>query len=63
MTYSILKFTPTDDLECYYCESDAGTPCNADILGDIIKCQMYSSEEPHYGDICAIGHTGNMFHI
>ena len=62
MAYSILKFTPTDDLECYYCESDAGTPCNADIPGDIIKCQMHSSEEPHYGDVCAIGHTGNMFH-
>ena len=62
MAHSLLKITETDDLECYYCESDAGTPCNADITGGIIKCQMHSSEEPHYGDVCAIGHTGEIFY-
>ena len=47
-----------DGLECYYCESDAGTPCNVDEIGSVIKCQMHSPYELHYGDVCAIGHTG-----
>ena len=47
-----------EGLECYYCESDSGTPCDADEIGSIIKCQMQSPYELHYGDVCAIGHTG-----
>ena len=46
-------------LECYYCESDIyGNQCNSNETGTIIKCQMHSSSELHYGDVCAIGHTG-----
>ena len=50
-------------LECYYCESDYGTPCNGDEIGSIITCQMHSSSELHYGDVCAIGHTGKIMLI
>ena len=47
-----------DGIECYYCESDYGIACNEDDIGIVIKCQMHSEHELHYGDVCAIGHTG-----
>ena len=48
-------------LECYYCESDGGEEgdkCDSEIHGEIINCQIDSPEYPHYGDVCAVGHTG-----
>ena len=48
-------------LKCYYCESDGGEEgdkCDDEIHGEIISCQIDSPEFPHYGDVCAVGHTG-----
>jgi len=48
-------------LECYYCQENGGeehSECTADIIGDPVHCQISEPENPHYGDVCAVGHVG-----
>ena len=45
-------------LQCYYCDGTLGIGCNDKEKGNVVTCQMKSSKELYYGDVCAIGHTG-----
>ena len=45
---------------CYYCNSNHGEyrDCDSNNIGILVKCQGDNKEGEHYGNACAIGHTG-----
>ena len=50
-----------DGLQCYYCQENGGEEhdkCTSDIAGEPIHCQISDPLSPHYGDVCAVGHSG-----
>ena len=51
-----------ETLDCYYCESTliSNKDCNAEESGRIVKCQLNDTEGDHYGNVCAVAHTGNL---
>ena len=58
----LFNFFPIDvGLECYYCQENGGeehSECTADIIGEPVHCQISEPSDPHYGDVCAVGHVG-----
>ena len=52
-----LMYVTDSVLKCYYCEEISGN-CNAENYGKLVQCQMKNPLEPHYGDYCSVGHTG-----
>ena len=48
-----------EELECWFCLSDDHNlgDCNAEHAGGIVTCSD-NPEAKHYGDKCAVGHTG-----
>ena len=51
-------------LKCYYCdgrEMGEGHSCNEDEHGVEISCQTDDEDGEHFGDSCAVAHTGSLF--
>ena len=60
---NILVASPLLDngLECFYCQANGGEEgdkCSSDAFGVPVPCQISDSQADHYGDVCAVGHTG-----
>ena len=46
---------------CYYCNSGAPDQnCTEKNYGILVECQQSSMSADHYGNACAVGHTGHI---
>ena len=45
-------------LRCFYCDE---VDCSENDKGKEVECQMRNPLESHYGDYCAVGHSGEYF--
>ena len=52
-------YTLGGEKQCYFCD-ETSEECSADIFGERVHCQMEDPTKPHYGDECAVGHTGKI---
>ena len=44
---------------CYYCNTEEGE-CDAEMYGNLVKCQEDDEHIEHYGNACVVGHTGKV---
>ena len=52
-----------DAVKCWYCDGrimGEGNSCNKDEDGVEVSCQSEDSSGEHYGNSCAIAHTGKL---
>ena len=61
MNIILTIFFVGEELMCYYCNSNHGEyrECDSEEFGILVKCQEDNEHAEHYGNACAIGHTGN----
>ena len=47
-------------MDCYYCDGQQPDGhCDSLDFGVAVTCQTDHEEKEHYGNRCAVGHTGN----